>query len=36
MTKVLKLQLHADPELGDDAPLSSYSEHHCNQEAEVV
>lgn len=32
MTKVLKLQLQSDPELGDDAPLSSYSEHHCNNE----
>ncbi|GAA5094811.1 MULTISPECIES: hypothetical protein [Nocardia] len=29
MTKVLKLQLQSDPELGDDAPMSSYSEHHC-------
>jgi hypothetical protein len=25
MTKVLKLQLQSDPELGDDAPISTQS-----------
>ncbi|RDI68005.1 hypothetical protein [Nocardia pseudobrasiliensis] len=29
MTKVLRLQLQSDPELGDDAPMSTYSEAHC-------
>lgn len=29
MTKVLRLQMQTDPELGDDAPQSSYSGHHC-------
>ncbi len=32
MTKILQLQ--ADAELGDDAPVSSISDHHC-LEAEV-
>lgn len=36
MTNVLKLQLQSDPELGDDAPQSSYSGHHCVEEEVVV
>lgn len=36
MTKVLRLQLQSDPELGDDAPVSSVSEHHCIADEELL
>ncbi len=36
MTKILKLQLQSDAELGDDAPISSNSDHHCVAEEEVM
>jgi len=29
MTRVLNLQLKSDPELGDDAPISTVSFDHC-------
>ena len=36
MTEILRLQLQLDPEVADDAPLSTFSFDHCIADAEVL